>query len=610
MTDSRSRNHGSHNLGWISCQAISLTIWSVALFGLLMTAMPVARAQVQLFPSLQGGTQNQPNSQNPDQSSANPEPTAPSGMAVETLGAVDTEAVGALPDSVAALSPDLWSGLSRNTIAALINGLNGNGDYPVARGLAKRLLLSAAALPPQDSGTQVSILQARIEALARLGFAGDAGMLARAGADALRDPDGLAAVARAQLAAYDLPEACSTASNAVAQSNDVFWQKLIAFCQAVAGQKDQASLAAQTLFDTGVKDPVYFTLMDSITLGLAPELKALTPEGAMHYAMLRFSGAPVPFSSTDPLITQLAVQQAPDLDVAESAARRGLLSSEALADKYLSEAFKSAALDAPLEALDIISPAAGRALLYQVLLKWEIPALRAEAVSVALTRARSDGLLIAIAPVFATPAMTIPPSNDLLWFAEDAARLFYMTGHTDRARQWHALLRSHATTNEDSAASNARLWHLAMLSGETGQALGQSRRDWDRAIIDGAEDPDAGRAHLETLKALVQAATGGEPLASEADLRTDAMAAHPETGISAAALPLHLLTRAAEAKRTGEVVALSVTVLSIGPAQELNPSTPIAVVRALTAVGLQRDARQLALETAVLSAPSPVPMDR
>ncbi len=610
MTDSRSRNHGSHNLGWISCQAFSLTIRSVALFGLLMTAMPIARAQVQLFPSLQGGTQNQPNSQNPDQPSANPEPTAPSGMAVETLGAVDTEAVGALPDSVAALPPDLWSGLSRNTIAALINGLNGNGDYPVARGLAKRLLLSAAALPPQDSGTQVSVLKARIEALARLGFAGDAGMLARAGADALRDPDGLAAVARAQLAAYDLPEACSTASNAVAQSNDVFWQKLIAFCQAVAGQKDQASLAAQTLFDTGVKDPVYFTLMDSITLGLAPELKALTPEGAMHYAMLRFSGAPVPFGSTDPLITQLAVQQASDLDVAESAARRGLLSSEALADKYLSEAFKSAALDAPLEALDKISPAAGRALLYQVLLKWEIPALRAEAVSVALTRARSDGLLIAIAPVFATPAMTIPPSNDLLWFAEDAARLFYMTGHTDRARQWHALLRSHATTNADSAASNARLWHLAMLSGETGQALGQSRRDWDRAIIDGAEDPDAGRAHLETLKALVQAATGGEPLASEADLRADAMAAHPETGIGAAALPLHLLTRAAEARRMGEVVALSIAVLSTGPAQDLNPSTPIAVVRALTTVGLQRDARQLALETAVLSAPSPVPMDR
>jgi hypothetical protein len=610
MTDSRSRNHGSHNLGWISCQAFSLTIRSVALFGLLMTAMPIARAQVQLFPSLQGGTQNQPNSQNPDQPSANPEPTAPSGMAVETLGAVDTEAVGALPDSVAALPPDLWSGLSRNTIAALINGLNGNGDYPVARGLAKRLLLSAAALPPQDSGTQVSVLKARIEALARLGFAGDAGMLARAGADALRDPDGLAAVARAQLAAYDLPEACSTASNAVAQSNDVFWQKLIAFCQAVAGQKDQASLAAQTLFDTGVKDPVYFTLMDSITLGLTPELKALTPEGAMHYAMLRFSGAPVPFGSTDPLITQLIVQQASDLDVAESAARRGLLSSEALADKYLSEAFKSAALDAPLEALDKISPAAGRALLYQVLLKWEIPALRAEAVSVALTRARSDGLLIAIAPVFATPAMTIPPSNDLLWFAEDAARLFYMTGHTDRARQWHALLRSHATTNADSAASNARLWHLAMLSGETGQALGQSRRDWDRAIIDGAEDPDAGRAHLETLKALVQAATGGEPLASEADLRADAMAAHPETGIGAAALPLHLLTRAAEARRMGEVVALSIAVLSTGPAQDLNPSTPIAVVRALTTVGLQRDARQLALETAVLSAPSPVPMDR
>ena len=112
------------------------------------------------------------------------------------------------------------------------------------------------------------------------------------------------------------------------------------------------------------------------------------------------------------------------------------------------------------------------------------------------------------------------------------------------------------------------------------------------------------------MKALVQAATGGEPLASEAELRADAMAAQPETGIGAAALPLHLLSRAAEAERMGEVVALSIAVLSIGPAQQLNPSTPIAVVRALTAVGLQRDARQLAMETAVLSAPNPVPMDR
>ncbi len=605
MTASRSRNHGS-----MPFSAISATLAGVALCGLLITAPSDAQAQVQLFPSLQGGTQDQPDAQTSDQPSATPEPTAPSGMAVETLGAVDTEAVGALPDTAAALPPDLWTGLSRRSIAALINGLTGNGDYPVVRELAKRLLLSAAALPSQESGTPISVLHSRIEALARMGFAREAETLARAGADALRDPDGLAALARSQLSAYDLPEACSTATNAVTQSNDVFWQKLIAFCQAVAGQKDQASLAAQTLFDTGVEDPVYFTLMDSITLGLSPELKALTPEGAMHYAMLRFSGAPVPFGSTDPLITQLAVQQSPDLDVAESATRRGLLSPEALADKYLAEAFKPTALDAPLEALDKISPAAGRALLYQVLLKWEIPALRAEAVSVALSRARSDGLLIAIAPVFATPAMTIPPSNDLLWFAEDAARLFYMTGHTDRARQWHALLRSHATANADSAASNARLWHLAMLSGETGQALGQSRRGWDQAIIDGAEDPDAGRAYLETLKALVQAATGGEPLASEADLRADAMAAQPETGIGAAALPLHLLSRAAEAERMGEVVALSVAVLSIGPAQQLNPSTPIAVVRALTAVGLQRDARQLAMETAVLSAPNPVPMDR
>ncbi|MDF1749792.1 MAG: hypothetical protein P1V34_13055 [Alphaproteobacteria bacterium] len=578
----------------------------------MITSSLPAQAQVKLFPSLQDSETQAPQGQetSPPQSQTSQPPTAPSGMDVETLGSVDAEAVGALPDSVTALPPDMWNGLSRGSIAALINGLSGKGDYPIARDLVRRLLLSAAALPPQDSGPDVSVLRARIEALARLGFSSDAEMLARAGSDALRGPDGLTTLAQAQLAAYDLPEACGTAANAATQSQDVYWQKLIAFCQAVAGQKDQASLAAQTLLDTGVKDPVYFTLMDSITLDLPPELKGLTPEGALDYALLRYSDAPIPAGSTDPLITQLSVQKDSNLTLAEDAARRGLLSPETLANKYLAETFKPSALDAPLEVLDKLSPAEGRALLYQVLLKWEIPALRAEAVSVAMARARSDGLLIAAAPVFATPAMTIPPSNDLLWFAEDAARLFYLTGHIDRARQWHALLRSHATTNADSAASNARLWHLAMLTGETGQALGQSRWEWDEAIIAGAENPDDGRAYLETLKALVQAATGGEPLATDVELRADAMTAQPETGIGAAALPLHLLSRAAEAKRIGEVVALSIAILSTGPAQKLNPSTPVAAVRALSAVGLHREARQLALETAVLSAPSPVQMDR
>ncbi|MEQ8830838.1 MAG: hypothetical protein RLW87_13635 [Alphaproteobacteria bacterium] len=558
----------------------------------------VAQAQVQLFPPVETES-------TASEAPAPAQPSAPEGMSVESLDSVDAEAVGAVVDPSEALPPTLWTGLSRATVAALIDGLPAAGDYPAARSLSRRLLLTAASLPPADSDPPISVLRARVAALARLGFAADAATLAQTGADALRDPQGQAALAGAQLAAFDLPGACATAVQASTRDTSSFWAKLLAFCQAVAGQKDQASLAAQTLLDTGEDDPLYFMLMDSITLDLAPEVGGMTAAGPLHYAMLRYADAPVPADLRDPNIALLAVQRSDDLAAAEAAALRGLLPPGDLADKYLAEKFKDSALDTPLEVLDRISPAGGRALLYQVLLRWEIPALRAEAVSTALNRASADGVGLAVAPVFAGPALDIPPSADLLWFAEDAARLFYRTGHIDRARAWHALLRNAALTDTAAAESDARLWHLAMLTGETGTALGRSRQGWEEAVVSGARDADRGRAHLAFLQALIAASTGAEAVAGEAELRAAAMAAGAEDGPGASALTLDLLDQAASAGRSGETAALSIAALASAPAPELSPSTVTAVVRALRRAGLQRDARRLAVEAAVLAEPEP-----
>lgn len=552
-------------------------------------------AQVQLFPA-PGDDQTQ--------SDASPAPPqAPSGMAVEDLGGIDAEAVGAIADPTDALPATLWANLSRRSIVALIDGLPARTGFPAARDLARRLLLSAGAVPPEDGETPVSVLRARIDALVRLGFADDAATLAAVGADALADPDGRIAIARAQLAADDLPGACGSAAS-TAGTGDVFWAKLLAFCQALAGQGDQASLAAQTLADTGVEDPLYFSLMDSIALGLPPEVRG-EAAGPLHFAMLRAAKAPAPSGAEDPLIAQLAALQEGDLGAAEAAAQRGILSSEALAEKYLATRFKDSALETPLEVLDRVSPPAARALLFQVLQSYEIPALKAEAVAVALDRAADDGLTLAVAPVFAGPALTIPPSADLLWFAEDAARLFYTTGATDRARAWHQLLRDSALSDPVAAAGDARLWHLAMLSGETGAALGRSRQGWAEAIRDGAADPEAADGYLHFLAALTAAATGGDALDGDADLRAAAMTAPSEAGPGAGALTLQLLARAGGAGRAGETAALAIAALSAAPPRDLGPATVNAAVRALQAIGQLKDARRIAIEAAVLQAPSP-----
>lgn len=561
-----------------------------------------AAAQVQLFPPAEtdGSVDTAP---------VPSVPAAPEGMSVESLDSVDAEAVGAVVDPDAALPAQMWTGLSRGSVVALIDGLPAAVDYPAARSLARRLLLTAASLPPADNQPPVSVLRARVAALARMGFSADAATLAQTGADALRDPAGQTALARAQLAAYDLPGACGTTGGVDAGAAASFWAKLLAFCQAVAGQKDQASLAAQTLLDTGEDDPLYFSLMDSITLGLSPEVGGMTARGPMHYAMLRYADAPVPADVRDPNVALLAAQRGDDLAAAESASLRGILPPGDLADKYLAEKFKESALDKPLEVLDRVSPAGGRALLYQVLLRWEIPALKAEAVATALARASADGVGLAVAPVFAGPALEIPPSADLLWFAEDAARLFYRTGHVDRARAWHALLRNASLADAAAAEADARLWHLAMLTGETGTALGRSRQGWEAAVVNGARDADAGRTYLDFLKALVAAATGAEALAGDAGLRASAMAAKPERATGAPALTLAMLDRAAAAGRSGETVALGVAALASAPAADLAPATVTAVVRALAAVGLERDARRLAVEAAVLAEPEPRPIE-
>jgi hypothetical protein len=567
----------------------------LAALALAAVLVAPAAAQVQLVPGAA-----------PRQAAPSPvQPGAPEGVAVEELGGLDSEAVGALSASEAGLPDALWTDLSRASITALIDGLPTTTGFPGGRDLAKRLLLFGGALPPEDSDTTVSVLRARISALARLGFARDAGNLAAAGADALTDPAGRRAVAEAQLVADDLPGACGAAVNAGdAPEPDLFWQKLLAFCQAVAGQSDQASLSAQTLLDLGVDDPVYFGLMDALTLDLSPDLGGRIPAGPLHTAMLRVTEAPLPVAlvdGPDPGIALEAARRASPLSAAEAAAVRGIMSAEELAERYGAERFKASALEAPLEVLDRVSAPAARALLYQVASTWDNAPLKAEAVAEAVARARADGVLMAVAPLFRA-VVDFPATADLLWFAEDAARLFYLSGDVEAARRWHGLLRDAAAIDPNAAVADAGLWHLAVLSGETGAALGRSRAGWEDAIRTAERDDVAGDARVAFLSALVRAATVGDAISTDATTRAAALAAPTETGVGASAALLQLLDRAAANKRVGEVAVLSLAALAAAPPDALAPGTMVAAIRALAEVGLQEDARRLAIEAAVLSA--------
>lgn len=568
-----------------------------------------ALAQVQLIP---GGETNvlepaspllpAPSADRPTTTPDLPQNT-PSTVTVESLESVDIEAIGALPSSIEALPADLWSGLSRTSITALLEGLPGNWALPAARNLALRLLLSPASLPKATATDQTgTILRARIAALLRLGAASEAADLAGVGQDVLTTDADLEILAGTKLAAYDLVGACGDAGRIAPNAQTVFWQKLLIFCQAVAGRKDEASLAASTLLDLGVMDPIFFTLIEDIGLGLTADLRDLSPKGPLHYAMLRFSEARLSKEPKDAAIAALAVAQDTDVDRAEAALAKGLVSPALVEEKYRAEKFKATALENPIAVLERVSVPARRALLFQSTEHYEIPALKAEAIAAALAQSRGDGRFTVAAQLFVGPARTLPPSPDLLWFAEDAAMLFYVAGDRERGAAWHALARTAAPTDPAAAAADKRLWHLAVLAGQSGANLSRSQQGWASAIADGLEDP---QIRVGALTALVEAATGMRPLSTDATARRAAMAVTLDTSSAprASGLLLHRLSDAAKDERVGETVALALAALATLEAANLDLLTVTQVVSALEQIGLLTEARRLALEAAVLSEP-------
>lgn len=574
-------------------RALKSAVYGVAVLWLVIGT---AQAQLQLIP---GAT--------PPPPPANTPPTSPSqtptDVAVESLDNIDVEAIGALPIGTKALPPDLWKGLSRGSVAALIDAMPGNWSIPAARSLAERVLLSPATMPPAEADIETGvILSARISALLRVGAVTQAAELALVGQDILAGSDAQSILTHTKLSTFDVVGACKDAGRFAPDSADIFWQKLLIFCQAVAGQKDGATLGATTLLDLGVEDPVFFALIEDIGLGLTADLRDLSPEGPLHYAMLRFAGARLATEPQDAAIAALAVEQDDDANRAEMALAKGLVSFAIVAEKYRATRFKASALENPIGVvtLDRLSFPARRALLFQAIAGYESPALKAEAIAAALEQSKTDGRLAVAAMMFVDQARAIPPSGDLLWFAEDAARLFYLTGDVERGAAWHALIRAAGATDQNAAAADSRLWHLAVLSGQSGPALTRSRSGWEAAIGDGLEAP---ALRIAALTALVEAAMGTSPVGSDWQARQAAMMLSSSVSDAPGAAPLLLqrLTEASLAGHIGETVTLSLAALAPLEADDLDIATVTLVVAALRRVGLETDARRLALEAAVLS---------
>jgi hypothetical protein len=518
---------------------------------------------------------------------------------VKPLDASGLDGVGPLDDGNGGLGPDLWRNSDRTTIERLLPTLVVPENSPVLRGLARRLLLSAAA-PPKGSGSGRSFIVERAEALAGLGDADGAAMLLKLLPD--KDVDAVALRLEADLAwlANDVAGGCVIAERGLARfDHEPYFAKATIFCQAQAGQRDKAMLGLDMLRDQNqADDPLFASLIDQLTGGPPAKLESAAALTPLHLAMLRAAkvGLPADTASAAPfavivaLVRDSGTPAALRLTLAERAAAAGLVDAADLAKLYAAEPAKPAELDEVLKADQPAATPHARAVFYQATERAGDPATWAGLVQRALRQARGDGTYPLVARLYLPflKDLAVGPASPS--FALEAAIALHVTGYHEKAAGWIAQLKA---AGADAKSAADRAWLVQRLGGAATPADADGLAAWYAAAK--ARDAAVGDAQLIRMLALFDGLGGAADRLWATLVGSPAAATMPPTD----AVLWYALDAAAVDRRSGEAILLALIALG---EPVVGQAGPLAIGRGLNAlkrVGRGAEARNLAYEIAL-----------
>jgi hypothetical protein len=538
------------------------------------------------------------------------------------LAAIDPDSAGVLDSSQGGFGVAMWAGTSRALVQRLLPQLPVKAPSHAMHDLMRRLLLSVAKAPEGEGGGP-NLISLRAERLSAMGDSDGVNQLL--GNAPQQTDEALSRIqVNGQFLSDDTKTACDSVTQLINKYTDPYWQKTLAFCQMLSGQKEQARLSVSLLRDTEAdKDPAFFTLADFILNGPpapspapkekkkgkkdAKDAKETTPATSvaitgplspLEVAMLHTANLPFPpdaANGADPSVLRAIASNtgadiAARLQAAERAEATGALPATELANVYVDVAFQPEELSNALTAADQMEGARGRALLYQAALKQDVPAARAEALQAAWKLAHRDGVFASMARVTAPLTADITPAPELMWIGADAGRTLFIAGDRDRAVAWYKL--STDSGEKDAPATQAALWPLAVLSNPDNEktldaAAVKKWLDAERGSGgDGWENRAANALGLfDALEIPV------DPGAWELLIRTERIPSQmPGMALWTS------LHDAAGKNRTGAAVLFAMLALGDDGPVPASPVTLQAVVSALDQAGLGADARKLAVE--------------
>jgi hypothetical protein len=527
-----------------------------------------------------------------------PAPSESTGeFTVEGLAAPELDAIGLSGPTEGGFDRPLWQDADPDLVLRLLTDLPVVTFVPPLRNLTRRLLVTGSPAGTSEPGR---MLATRIERLVAMGDL-DA---AKALVDHLPPPTTDSQLARraAEVALLlgDDQTACRLADSLGPISGAEFWAKAAVFCRLVEDDASGARLGLDLMREAGqTTDDAFFELATAIADGSEPPpLQTLAEPSAIHIALLAIAEWPLPervLSDAVPPVLA-AVARAPALAGArplaalEQAFLVGATSADRVAAGY-AEADPAIlnAVPSPESHWD----AQTRAAVFATLVKDADPAVRAKLLD-ATWRAASGAERFLIADVLAEPFLELPVERQLAGGAPSTARALLAAERPVPAVGWLSLLTTELGPDARSQPAAAGLVPLFALAGVGGSDAvpridAETIQAWQQATT-------ADAATTETLFALLE----GVGATVEPGLWRDLLSGHAQRQTPAPASVLWRgLERAVAERQVGETVLYALHMLN-GRPQQAHPEALVACLRALSRVGLDRDARSIAVASALI----------
>ncbi len=510
---------------------------------------------------------------------------------------------GTLDDANGGLGYDLWADTLYEDVVAILPRLPVGTVSPAVNDLSRRLLLTIAEPPYPDprrpgSETQRPFNAIKLERLAKGGLLSDVdALISRMETSSFRTKQ-LRVDALMLLGRFD--EACGEASADRLATNDPYWIELRGLCYAREGNMPAVSLTLEVMRTLGIVDDPYMAIAAHIAEAAPLKLESLEDPTPIHLALLAIAQAQVPrdgVPDADPgILMAIARSEATPIDVrlqaGEGAAYAGALPVDEFAGLLLMLPAKPAELaNLPVAGGDVLVAARH----FQNVNNKEGLADRARALEAALSHARSRGLYELYARAYGPLIRDLTPSMESAFFAREAARALVLSGRYDRLADWMNVM---AQTSDSATSDTLAVW-LALASPTTERvaaADGPLSRLADAARNAPQTNPVAMRAALTVglydalgyqLPENVRMVLVNNPVLRGAPADSATMAG---------------LTDAMRAGRRGDVILHALAIIGAQGPQQANPRGVIEAVAALAHIGLEDEARAIALE-ALLARP-------